>query len=103
LAAAGVTAADLLSFIRIAGGLLAVLAALYVLFAVLAFTGRNWARIVVAVLTAGFALLMLAGLVQGASGGSNLGLTVAILAASVIGAVLLFVPASREYYASRRR
>jgi hypothetical protein len=103
LAAAGITPEDVLSLIRIAGAVVAVLAALYVLFAVLAFLGRNWARIVVTVLTVGFALLLAAGLVQGGAGGSGGGLTLAVLVASVAGAVLLFVPAAQAWYASRRR
>ena len=101
LAAAGITPEQLLSIIRAAGGVLAALAAVFVLFAVLAFTGRNWARIVVTVLTIGFSLLLLAGVVQGAGVGGS-GLTIAILLASVAGVVLMFVPASQQYFANRR-
>ncbi|MCO1656760.1 hypothetical protein [Pseudonocardia humida] len=103
LAAAGITPEQILDIVRTAGGIVAAMAAIYVLFAVLAFTGRNWARIVVAVLTTGFGLLLLAGLVQGASAGSGSGLSMAVLAASVAGTVLMFVPASQQYFASRRR
>ena len=38
------------------------------LFAVLAFRGRNWARVLVTVMTVGFALLLLSGLVAGTAG-----------------------------------
>ncbi|WP_214407186.1 hypothetical protein [Pseudonocardia lacus] len=102
LAAAGITPEQILSIIRGAGGVVAAIAALYILFAVLAFTGRNWARIVVAVLTVGFGLLLLAGLVQGAGAGGS-GLSIAVLAASVVGTVLLFLAPAQQYFASRRR
>ena len=42
-----------------------VLALLYLIFAVLAFRGRNWARVMVTVMTIGFALLLLSGLFTG--------------------------------------
>ena len=101
LAAAGITPEQILSIIRAAGGIVAALAAVFVLFAVLAFTGRNWARILVTVLTVGFALLLLAGVVQGAGAGGS-GLSIAVLLASVAGVVLMFVPASQQYFARRR-
>jgi len=102
LAAAGITPEQLLSIIRTAGGVVALFAAIYVLFVVLAFLGRNWARILVAVLTTGFALLLLAGIVQGGGAGGQ-GLSIAVLVASVAGVALMFAPASQQYFASRRR
>ena len=74
LAEAGVTPDLLVSAVRVAGGLMAVLALLYVIFAVLAFRGRNWARILVTVMTVGFALLLLSGLVTGATRATPSGL-----------------------------
>jgi hypothetical protein len=103
LAAAGIGPEQLVSFMRGFGAVLALLAAIYVVFAVLAFTGRGWARIVVAVLTAGFGLLMAAGLVQGGSAGAGGTFMLLVLLASVAGVVLLFLPASRAFFDSRRR
>ena len=61
---------------------MAVVALLYMLFAVLAFRGRNWARIMVTVMTIGFALLLLSGLVTGTAGDSGwLGVLLVIVAA----------------------
>jgi hypothetical protein len=75
---------------------------LFVLFAVLAFTGRNWARIVVAIMTAGFALLMVA--VFGLTGGTSDGIVALLMVgASIAGTVILFLPATNRYFASARR
>ena len=63
MAEAGVTPELLVSVMRVVGGLMAGLALLYVVFAVLAFRGRNWARILVTVMTVGFTLLLLSGLI----------------------------------------
>lgn len=90
--------------IRIVGGVFAAFAALYILFASLAFTGRNWARIAVTVLTVGFVLLLVAGLVSGgATDGISLAVLAAILVAAVAGTVILYLPDSRRYFANPRR
>ncbi|RAS67305.1 hypothetical protein C8D87_103644 [Lentzea atacamensis] len=67
-------------------------AGLYVLFAFKARAGRNWARIVLAVLTA---LGVLALVIGGISIAAVLSTVVAIVAV-----VLLFLPASNQYFAA---
>ena len=90
------------SVIAAGGALVLGLALLYVLFAVLAFTGRNWARIVVAIMTAGFALITLAGGVTGAQAAELL-FVLLMVGASVVGTVILFLPEPSRWYASTRR
>lgn len=100
---AGITVNDLLTLFRVVGGVILAIALLYILFAVFAFRGRNWARIVVTILTVGFALLLVAGLAGGGgAGGVNLVITLAVLAASVGGVVLLFLADSNRYFARPR-
>ena len=76
-------------------------AVLYLVFGFLAFAGRNWARIVTAVFTVGFALLLVAGLV--ASGGAIDTITLAsVLLVLILGAVaILFSPGANAWYAAR--
>lgn len=100
---AGVTDIELLvSALRFAGGVLAALAAVYVLFAVIAFTGRNWARILVAVMTAGFSLFLLLGITS-AAGADPVGavLLLAPVVLSVAGLVTWFLPQANRWYAAR--
>jgi hypothetical protein len=100
---AGVTDINLLvSAVRFAGGVLAGLAAVYVLFAVLAFTGRNWARILVTVMTAGFALFLVLGIAS-AVATDPLGAVVLLVPVvlSVGGVVTWFVPQANRWYATR--
>ena len=75
---------------------MAVVALLYVLFAVLAFRGRNWARVMVTVMTVGFTLLLLSGLVTGAAGDAGLAGRAAgdRRCCCVGGTVLMYLPAS---------
>jgi hypothetical protein len=105
---AGVTADELLSLmrdlVRVVGGAFLVLALLYVLFAVLAFMGRNWARIVLTIMTVLFALPLLAFSAFVGTAGDPVGLVfvLAITAASVGGTILLFVPAASRYFSRAR-
>jgi hypothetical protein len=96
---------QLIAGVRILGGAFAALSLLYIVFAVLAFTGRGWARIVVTVMTAGLVLLLAGGLVNGAAAvdATSLAILGLILAASVVGTVILFLPGPRAYFAARRR
>jgi heme/copper-type cytochrome/quinol oxidase subunit 2 len=71
-----------------------VVAALYVLFAFKARAGRNWARIVLALLTAVSLLFQLTSV-------SILGLLVALI--GVVATVLLFLPASNQYFTAAQR
>ena len=104
LAEAGITIETLVSVLRVFGAIALVLALLYVTFAVLAFLGRNWARIVLTIMTAGFALLLLAGVAGGgASDPSSLTFLLLVLAAAVGGTVILFLPDANRFFAGPRR
>jgi hypothetical protein len=99
LDAAGLNAETFVSFLRgVAAGVLA-LALLYILFAVLAFLGRNWARIVLTIMTVLFTLLMLLGVFGGAAGETaGLLMLLLIVGASVGGTIILFLPAPSHYF-----
>ena len=99
---AGATEALVVSAMRILGGVILAVAVLYLVFGFLAFAGRNWARIAVAVLTVGFAFLLIAALV--ASGGAidTIALAVGLLALILGAAAILFSPAVNAWYAARR-
>ncbi len=99
---AGATADLIITAMRIFGGVMLASAVIYLLFGILAFVGRNWARILIAVLTVGFALLLVAGLV--ASGGAVDTISVSgILLVLILGAVaILFSPGANAWYAYRR-
>jgi hypothetical protein len=99
---AGATPELLISAMRVVGGFVLVVAVLYLLFGILAFAGRNWARIITAILTVGFALLLVAGLVS--SGGAvDTILISAVLLVLILGAVaILFSPPANAWYAYRR-
>jgi hypothetical protein len=99
---AGATTDLVLAAIRIFGGVLLAIPLLYLLAGFLAFAGHNWARIVVGVFTAGFALLLVAALV--ASGGAIDTITLAsvLLVLILAAATVLFSPGASAWYASRR-
>jgi len=84
------------------GGILLVIAGLYVVAGFLAFAGRNWARIVTAVFTAAFAIVLAAAVVG--SGGAIDTITLAsVLLILILGAVaILFSPGGSAWYAARR-
>jgi hypothetical protein len=104
LAEAGVTPDVLISALRVGGAVMAVLALLYIIFAVLAFRGRNWARVLVTVLTVGFALLLLSGLVTGTTAdASGLIVLLVIIALSVGGTVLMYLPPAARFFANPPR
>jgi hypothetical protein len=99
---AGATKELVVSAMRILGGIILGVAVVYLVFGFLAFAGRNWARIAAAVLTAGFALLLVAAIVM--SGGALDTITLAfVLLLLVVGAlVILFSPGANAWYAARR-
>ena len=99
---AGATPELIISAMRLVGGIVLAFAVLYLLFGILSFAGRNWARIILTVLTIGFALLLVAGLV--ASGGAIDTISVSgLLLILILGAVaILFSPGANAWYASRR-
>ena len=99
---AGATEALVVSAMRILGGVILVVAALYLVFGFLAFAGRNWARIAAAVLTVGFVFVLVAALV--ASGGAidTIALAVGLLVLILGAAAILFSPGANAWYAARR-
>ncbi len=104
LAQSGLTAETLLSFVRIIGGIFAVLAVLYILFAVLAFLGRNWSRILVTVMTVGFSLFLVLGAVSGgAADPASAGILLAPVLLGIAGVVILFLAPSSRYFSAPRR
>jgi hypothetical protein len=99
---AGITAEAALSAMRGFAAVMLVLALLYVLFAVLMFMGRNWARIVLTIMTAGFTLLLLLGMFAGAgSDGATLLFVLLVVAASVGGTVIAFLPEPSRWFSQR--
>lgn len=100
---AGVTDVNLLvQALRLMGGVLAALAVIYVVLLVVGFTGRNWARILVAVMTAGFTVFLLLG-VTSAAATDPLGAVVLLapVVLAVAGLVTWFLPAANQWYARR--
>ena len=91
----------LVTAMRVGGAIMAAVALLYILFAVLAFRGRNWARVMVTVMTVGFTLLLLSGLLTGAAGDmGSLGVLLVIVLLCVGGTVLMYLPASARFFAN---
>jgi hypothetical protein len=96
---AGATPELLVSALRVLAGILLVIALIYLLFAFFAFRGRNWARILVTLLSVGFALLLGASLVTGTSSVEVLGFVGFEVVALVGSVVILFLPASSRFFA----
>ena len=89
--------------IRVAGGVLVAVAVLYIGFAVLAFIGHKWARIILTIMTAGFTLLALSTVFSGL-GGDNASLLFMLVVTilSIAGTVILYMPDARQFFAGRR-
>jgi hypothetical protein len=100
---AGATPELLIQAARVLAGVMLVVALLYVVLAVFAFRGRNWARIIVTVLSVGFALLLLTAVVGGAAAAGSIALLLALLVFLVGSVVVLFLPDSQRYFAAPRR
>jgi hypothetical protein len=103
LIAAGATPELLISAVRVVAGLIVVMSLLYLMFAIFAFRGRNWARIMVTVLGVGFVLLLAASLAGGATSGGLLGFVAFVVVALVGGVVTLFVPDANRFFSAPRR
>lgn len=99
---AGATPDLLISAFRLVAGVVLVASVLYLLFGVLAFAGRNWARIVTAVLTVGFALLLAAALVAGGGAVDTVAIAGLLLVVVLGAAAILFSPGVNAWYAHRR-
>lgn len=99
---AGGTPALILQAVQLVLGFLVVVAVIYLMLAVVAFRGRNWARIVLTVLTVAFVLLLLAGLASGSTTGGLIAFVVAIAVAMIGGVVILFLPDSNRFFSRPR-
>jgi hypothetical protein len=101
LAQAGLTPEMAVSALRGVAAVILLVAVLYVLFAVLTFLGRTWARIVLTIMTVGFTLLMLLSMFTGAAGDSgSLVFILLVVAASVGGTVITFLPEPSRWFKS---
>jgi hypothetical protein len=102
---ANLTAEALVTGMRVTGTVILVLAVLYILFAVLAFMGRNWSRIVVTIMTVLFAGLMLLFALSGIAGGEIVaGLLFLVPVVMIVGAVVvMFLPESNRWFQGARR
>lgn len=100
---AGATPELLIQAARLLAGVMLVVAVVYLVLAIFAFRGRNWARIIVAVLSVGFALLLLTAVVGGATAGGAIGLLVALLVFLIGSVVILFLPDSQRWFSAPRR
>ncbi|MGH8918884.1 MAG: hypothetical protein ACRD0H_11250, partial [Actinomycetes bacterium] len=98
----GLTAETFVSVVRGFGAGMAVLGLLYAVFATLAFLGKNWARILTAVMSGlfvvGLVLLMIA--LSGDAG--SLLIVGLVLVLTIAGTVMYFLSASNQYYAGLR-
>jgi hypothetical protein len=103
LVAAGATPELVISLVRVVAVAFLVISLVYLLFAVFAFRGRNWARILVTVLSVGFVLLLAASLVGGTTSGGLLGFVGFVAVAVIAGVVILFLPDSNRFFSSARR
>ena len=103
LSQAGLTPEMAVSALRGVAAVILVVAVLYVLFAVLTFLGRNWARIILTIMTVGFTLLMLVSMFTGAAADTgSLVFILVIVAASVGGTIITFLPEPSRWFRSAR-
>ncbi len=98
---------DLEQVVRITGVVLLAVALVFVLLAVLAWTGRGWARALLAAMTGGFVLMVLASVAAASSQGAAVdagGLLVLALPVvlAAVGVGLLFGSAARAWFAGPR-
>ena len=102
LATAGITVEQILTVFRVAAGVIVVLAVLYILWAVLAFRGQNWSRILLTIMTVGFTAFIVYALL-GSTIDSTSGIIIgAILVLSVGGTVLMYLAPSNHFFSGRR-
>ncbi len=99
---------DLEQVVRTVGVVLLVIALVFVLLAVLAWTGKRWARALLAAMVVGFILMVVFSVVATVSGGAAADpLGILFLAGPVAlagaGVALLFGSAARDWYARPRR
>jgi hypothetical protein len=99
----GITAEQYVGIVRILGGLILALALVYALFALIAFMGRNWARITLTIMTVGFTLVLLSSMLVGAAAvPAGFGVILVIAAAAVGGTIIMFLPEPTRWFRSVR-
>ncbi|MFC4942542.1 hypothetical protein [Pseudonocardia sp. GCM10023141] len=104
VAQAGITAQTFVSVLRWVAGVIAVIGVLYVVFAVLAFLGRGWARILLTIMSVIFALLLVFSLVTQLGGdGSSLLIVLGLAVLCIGGTVTFFLGDANRYFAGKRR
>jgi hypothetical protein len=69
---------------------------------VLAFLGKNWARIVLTIMTVIYTLVLLAALTTAAGDTGSMLVFLVIVGACVVGTVILFLPAPSRYFGRAR-
>lgn len=101
------------AYVVVAGGVISFVALLFLVFAVLAFARRNWARIVVTVMSVPFALIagFWAFVLLGAASQTSdtdpaaVAIVVGVFsgpgALALLGSILLFLPAANRFFARR--
>jgi len=102
LAQSGLTAERLLSFMRIFGVVVAVLALIYGVLAVVSFVGKLGALVTLTVLTVLFDLFLLLTLLSAAANPAGAILPMILLATSVAGVWLMFSAPARAWFAAKR-
>lgn len=103
LVEAGATPELVISAARVFAGVVLAFALIYIGSAVLAFQGRNWARILATVLTVGFVLLLVVSLLLGATDVASIAFVLVIIAAIVGSVVILFLPDSARFFSAPRQ
>lgn len=100
----GLTAENLITVLGLVGAVFVVLAILFLVFTVVAYRGRNWARITVTIFTAVFDALLVLGLVQGGTiEPAALAFLLGVIVFSVVGVILLFTQRSSAFFSSSAR
>lgn len=103
LAQSALTFEQLVDAVRVLLAFIALLALAYIVLAVVAFTGRNWARVTATVLTAVFAVVMLLNLPGVLGNPSALVLVLAPVVLGIAGVLLMRSAQASAWFASRRR
>lgn len=95
---------DIVTVLLVLGAVFTPIALAYIIFAILAFQGRNWARIAITVMTVGFLIVG----VLGVAGGGVVDVVSFLVVfgptlLAIIGTILLFLPDSSRFFAGPRR
>jgi hypothetical protein len=99
---------DLEQLVRVTGIVLLSVAAVFLLLAVLAWSGRRWARALAAAMTVGFVLMVAASVAAAGAQGlpvdaASLLLLAVPVVLALVGVALMFAPGAREWFSRPRR